>query len=86
MKCGGALVVVSSAGQRDCRDLLPLLGGEARHEDVVRTRELPADLRDLDRRFPLAQHDFRESDAPQAIEVQRVVGRLHARDCMLPNR
>ena len=43
-------------------------------------RELPADLGDLHRAFSLCEHDFRKADAPEPIEVERVVGSLHAAD------
>lgn len=43
-------------------------------------RELTADLDDLGGAFPLSEHDFRETDAAEPVEVERVVGRLHAAD------
>jgi hypothetical protein len=46
----------------------------------VSARELAADLGDLDRTFPLCEHDFREADASEPIEVERVVGGLHGGD------
>ena len=43
-------------------------------------RELAADFGDLRGAFPLCEHDFREADASEPIEVERVVGWLHAAD------
>jgi hypothetical protein len=39
--------------------------------------ELPADLRDLLGGLALRQHDLGESDAAQAVEIERVVGTEH---------
>jgi hypothetical protein len=36
-------------------------------------RQLPADFRDLGRRLSLRQNDLGESDAAQAVEIQRVI-------------
>ena len=46
----------------------------------MRARELAADFRDLRGALSLCEHDFREADAPEAVEVERVVGRLHGGD------
>lgn len=47
-------------------------------------RELAADLGDLGRAFPLREHDFREADSAEAVEVERVVGGLHGGDDIRP--
>jgi hypothetical protein len=57
--------------------LFPLVGEEARHEDVVGAGELPADLGDLLGSLPLSENDFREPDAAQTIEVERVIRSGH---------
>jgi hypothetical protein len=46
----------------------------------VRAGELAADLGDLDGAFSLCEHDFGETDAAEAVEVERVVGSLHGGD------
>ncbi len=46
----------------------------------MRARELPADLGDLRGAFSLCEHDFREADAAEAVEVERVIRRLHGGD------
>jgi len=66
-------VVIRAPGQGSDGNLFPPLGREARDEHVVGARELPADLGDLRGRLPLRQNDFGESDAPQAVEIERVV-------------
>jgi hypothetical protein len=43
----------------------------------VRTGELPADLDDLFGALALSQHDFGKPDAPQAVEIERVVRAAH---------
>jgi hypothetical protein len=40
----------------------------------VSAGELPADLADLRRRLALGEHDLREADAAEAVEVEGVVG------------
>lgn len=73
VKSRRTLVVVGASGQRLYRELLPLTREEPSDENVVRASELPADLGDLSRRFPLGENDFGKSDAPLAIEIERVV-------------
>jgi len=43
----------------------------------VRAGQLSADLRDLLGSLALRQHDLGESDAAQAVEIERVVGTEH---------
>lgn len=73
MQGRGPLVVVGSARQHVRGELRPLVGEQARDEDVVGARQLPADFGDLRRRLSLRQNDFRESDAAQTVEIQRVI-------------
>jgi hypothetical protein len=73
MKGRGSLVVVGAARQRVRGELRPLVGEQARDEDVVGARQLPADFGDLGGRLSLRQNDFRESDAAQTVEIQRVI-------------
>ena len=54
-------------------ELGPLVREEPRDQDVVGARQLPADFGDLRRRLSLGQNDFRESDAAQTVEIQRVI-------------
>ena len=76
-------VVVGAPGQGRRRHLLPHLRSQPRHEDVVRPescRQISAICAAL---FPCAEHDLREADAPQAVEVERVVWAAHlAADCI----
>ena len=77
MQRGGARIVVGAARQRRGRDLLPHLRRQARDQDVVGAGELAADLGDLGGRLPLGEDDLGEPDAPEPIEVERVVGAPH---------
>ncbi len=40
-------------------------------------RELPADFHDLLGGLALSEDDFREPDAPDAVEIERVIGAAH---------
>ena len=71
------LVVIGSTRQRNGGQLFPPVGKKPGHEDVVGARELAADLGDLGGRLAFCENDFREPDAAQTIEVERVVGSLH---------
>ena len=64
-------------GSGERGDLLPARRREARDEHVVGPRELAADLADLLDALALGEHDFRETDAAQPVEVERVVGSAH---------
>ncbi len=73
MKRRGAGIVVGAARERMGRELFPGFGPEARHEHVVRARELPADLRDLNGALAVGQHDLGKSDPAKAVEIEREV-------------
>jgi len=77
MERGRPFVVVRAPGQGSNGNLFPPLGQESRDEHVVGARELPADLGDLRGRLPLRQNDLGESDAAQAVEIERVVAGRH---------
>lgn len=80
MKRAGARIVVRAPRKRCHRHLLPLFPGESRHQNVMHPRELPANLDNLLGALALRQDDFGEAHAALAIEVERVVGALHAGD------
>ena len=76
-QCGRPGVILGAARQGTRREVLPALRRQARDEHVVGAGELPADLRDLLGGLALRQHDLRETDAAQAVEIERVVRTEH---------
>ncbi len=82
MQRAGARVVLGAARQRRrCGDLFPRLRRKPCDQNVVGSRELSADLGDLLDRLSLRENDLGKTHAPQAIEVEGVVGG-HGRDLM----
>ena len=73
MKSGGTRVVVGAARQGMGRELLPCLGRETGDEHIVRSRELPADFRDLAGALAVGENDLGKSDAPETVEIEREV-------------
>jgi hypothetical protein len=73
VKSSRARFVVRAAREWIRRDLLPRLGREPRHENVVRARELPADLRNLRGRLSVREDDLGKAHASKTIEVEREV-------------
>ena len=73
----GAHVVVGAPGERLAREVVPGLGREARHQDVVLAGELPRDRGDLRDLFPRGEDDLGKTEPADTVEIQSEVGSWH---------